>query len=65
MSKRDLSEILSNVDALDETVRQAVQEAIEENLRKGNKVAAWDGNRVVVIDLSELPSIRTEDEPNQ
>ncbi|MBS1705958.1 MAG: hypothetical protein JST40_08795 [Armatimonadetes bacterium] len=60
----DLHELLKNVDALDETVRRAVEDAMEEHLRHNNKVAAWDGHKVVLVDPEELAEMLRDRYPD-
>lgn len=52
-SERSLADVLNNDAKLDETVREAVRQAIEANRRRKNRMAAWDGERVVVIEPDE------------
>jgi hypothetical protein len=50
-----LKTILNNDSLTDETVKQAIREGVNENKQRGNKVAVWNGEQVVLVDPEEIP----------
>lgn len=42
-------------EAIEEILRHAVRQALLEHKRAGNPVAAWDGEKVVLISPDEIP----------
>lgn len=57
--KDQLVQLLEEELVTDETVRRAVAEAIEENKARKNQVAAWDGEKVVLIPAEQIPEVKS------
>jgi hypothetical protein len=55
MSDEQLNEVLGDDKKLDQTVRRAVEEAIRQHREQKNKVAGWDGEKVIIVDPNEAP----------
>ncbi|MBL8088133.1 MAG: hypothetical protein JNM85_08715 [Chthonomonas sp.] len=48
--KQQLNEILHDDHKADATVKRAIAEGLRENKLRGNKVAVWNGQEVVLVE---------------
>lgn len=55
MKRRKAPETFHDAQALDEAVKQAVRQALEEHKRMNNTVAAWDGRSVILVAPENIP----------
>lgn len=53
--RRKAAETFHNAQALDDAVKQAVRQALEEHKRLKNTVAAWDGRSVILVPPENIP----------